>query len=271
MNTLSTITKPSDLAPKTLSKMFGIEKYFPLIEAICAYPEQQQRILVVGCHGSGKSLFSELLFKRLACQNPIEIDSCNDCECCRNTDDYMDYWADAALTDSRRAFLSKLDELPSGTMLTLCRKVFLYDNIDLLSSSQLNYVSSVMERKCNNGHMIVTATEMKRLPEPLINRFTPIHLEYTKQSMRAVGNDIAQKLAIEFDAAALYVVIDNGQYLPGALLKFLRDFKLTSRPLTLTNLNHPVLEASGSAIELTDEMAAVALKERVKPKLLKGH
>ncbi len=270
MNLPNDIRTLSDLRPNTISEMFGIEENIILfIEGMHAHPERQVRVLITGPHDSGKSLLAAHLYKSLGCENPNGVDPCNVCGNCRDADWYIDM-SDARCYDSRGAVHDKLDELASGTVLMPGNRAFLFENIDALSSSSLNIIASRFDRKFHRGHMIMTATETQELPQSLRNRFTPLPLRYNKESMRALGNHIAQKLSIKVDADALERLIDRTLCLPGKLLEFFWQLGFISTALTLESFHHPVLKLISPVSEATNKRELGGLREQRKSMLLEG-
>lgn len=270
MSAISSIRTPSDLQPKTFSEMFGIEGIISFIKKIRAQPERQVWMLISGPHGSGKSLIASLIHKSMSCENANGIDPCNVCTNCRNADWYIDY-ADARRNDTREGVLHKLCELAQGTVIMPDQRIFLYENIHSLSSSNLKLIASQFDRKYHRGHMILTATETQELPQLLKDRFIPIRLQYTKQSMQAWGNHIAEKLSIQVvEPAALGRIIDKTLCLPGNLLDYLWRFRFISNNLTLESLQHPDLKLLGAAVDVTNINGHAALLEPYKTRLLEG-
>ncbi len=129
--------------------------------------------LFTGSRGTGKTTCARILAKAVNCINPHEDGSpCLECEICRNSDR-------AALTDiieidaASNNGVDDIRELREAALYTpeQCKfKVYIIDEVHMLSASAFNALLKIMEEPPSYVRFILATTEIHKVPATILSR-----------------------------------------------------------------------------------------------------
>lgn len=146
--------------------------------------------LFTGSRGTGKTTCARILAKTLNCPNSKDGNPCLECEICRSADedtltDIIEI--DAASNNS----VNDIRELRDATVYTpeLCRyKVYIIDEVHMLSTSAFNALLKIMEEPPEYVKFVLATTEIHKVPATIISRCQRYDFRRIRQ------NDIASRL-----------------------------------------------------------------------------
>lgn len=167
-----------------------------------------------GQRGIGKTTIARILAKAVNCLEPINGEPCNHCKNClsiinNETSDIVEI--DAASNngvDEMRDLLEKVNFLPS----TLKKKVYIIDEVHMLSISAFNALLKTLEEPPAHVMFILATTEPHKIPMTILSRcqrfdFKQLSNEETKEKLQ----EIATKENILIEDEALYAISEASE------------------------------------------------------------
>lgn len=171
--------------------------------------------LFTGSRGTGKTTCARIFAKAVNCLHPKDGEPCLECEICK----YSDSGALADIIEIDAASNSRVDdirELREGVNYTpeMCKyKVYIIDEVHMLSAGAFNALLKTMEEPPPHVKFILATTEIHKVPETIVSRCQ--HFDFH----RIRSEDIAARLmyiaqhesfTLSEDAAALIARLSDG-------------------------------------------------------------
>ena len=171
--------------------------------------------LFTGSRGTGKTTCARIFAKAVNCENPHDGEPCLDCKICKAADNGT--LADIIEIDA--ASNSKVDdirELREGVIYTpeMCKyKVYIIDEVHMLSPGAFNALLKTMEEPPEHVKFILATTEIHKVPATIVSRCQ--HFDFH----RIRTEDIVSRLCfisqqegftLEKDAAEMIARLSDG-------------------------------------------------------------
>ncbi len=171
--------------------------------------------LFTGSRGTGKTTCARIFAKAINCLNPIDGQPCLECEVCKNADlsalsDIIEI--DAASNNG----VDDIRDLREGANYTpeFCKyKVYIIDEVHMLSVNAFNALLKIMEEPPSYVKFILATTEVHKVPATIISRCQRFDFRrITPPDIADRLNFIAQeeKINLEQNAAELIAKIADG-------------------------------------------------------------
>ena len=171
--------------------------------------------LFTGSRGTGKTTCARIFAKAVNCLSPKDGEPCLECEICKNADK----GALADIIEIDAASNSRVDdirELREGVAYTpeMCRyKVYIIDEVHMLSAGAFNALLKTMEEPPPHVKFILATTEVHKVPETIVSRcqhfdFHRIRTEDIVARLCYIADQ--EKLTLHRDAAQLIARISDG-------------------------------------------------------------
>ncbi len=171
--------------------------------------------LFTGSRGTGKTTCARIFAKAVNCLNPKDGEPCLECEICKNADK----GALADIIEIDAASNSRVDDirdLREGVAYTpeMCRyKVYIIDEVHMLSAGAFNALLKTMEEPPPHVKFILATTEVHKVPETIVSRCQ--HFDFHRirtEDIVARLSYIAEQegLTLHQDAARLIARISDG-------------------------------------------------------------
>ena len=171
--------------------------------------------LFTGSRGTGKTTCARIFAKAINCLNPKDGEPCLECDICKNADN----GALADIIEIDAASNSKVDdirELREGVMFTpeVCKyKVYIIDEVHMLSAGAFNALLKTMEEPPPHVKFVLATTEIHKVPATIVSRCQ--HFDFR----RIRSEDIVARLSyiasqegfiLNEDAAQLIARLSDG-------------------------------------------------------------
>ncbi|SFI71566.1 DNA polymerase III subunit gamma/tau [Nitrosomonas sp. Nm34] len=252
--------------PRNFSELTGQDH---IVKAITHSLEQNRlhhAYLFTGTRGVGKTTIARILAKALNCEAGVTPMPCGACPACISIDkgNFIDLVElDAASNtqvDSMRELLESASYAPTAGRY----KVYLIDEVHMLSRSAFNAMLKTLEEPPEHVKFILATTDPQKIPITVLSRCLQFNLKQIPSSLIAVhlGKILSQE-QIAFDAASL-------QFLARAAQGSMRD-ALSLLDQAIAYGNGVVQEADVHAMlgvidqeYLYDLLEALARKDGVK-------
>ncbi len=200
--------------PQIFDDVYGQEH----ITSILKYETEKSRFshayLFCGSRGTGKTTCAKILAKAVNCEAPVNGNPCNECPSCRAIDagtvtDILEM--DAASNNSVDNIREIRDEVIYTPSVLKC-KVYIVDEVHMLSSSAFNALLKTLEEPPSHVVFILATTELHKLPATIISRCQRFDFRRINVSdIMARLSHIAQKEGIKAENDALRLIAKNAQ------------------------------------------------------------
>ncbi len=196
--------------------------------------------LFAGSRGTGKTTCAKILARAVNCLHPINGDPCGECEICRGLEDgsIMDVVEIDAASNNGVDSIRSLIEESSFTPATAKYRVYIIDEVHMLSTAAFNALLKTLEEPPAHVIFILATTEIHKLLPTILSRcqlFT-----FKRISPEAIADrlsEVAQKedAAIDREAALLIARLSDGAMRDA--LSLLDQCLGRSNPVTLETVN----------------------------------
>ena len=170
--------------------------------------------LFTGSRGTGKTTCSKILAKALNCTNLQDGNPCLECASCKSIDeDYSDISEIDAASNNGVEYVRDLKEDATYAPLAGKRKVYIIDEVHMLSIAAFNALLKLIEEPPPHVVFILATTEVHKVPATILSRcqrfeFRRIDINDSSKRLIEVAGKEGKKLSD--DAAFLISKISNG-------------------------------------------------------------
>ena len=201
--------------PQTFSDVCGQETVTTALKNELKNDRLSHAYLFTGCRGTGKTTCAKILAKAVNCQHPVDGDPCNECDTCRGIDDgsVLDVTEIDAASNNGVDSIRDLREEVSFTPVTGKYRVYIIDEVHMLSAGAFNALLKTLEEPPAHVIFILATTEVHKLPATILSRcqrfdFGRIRPETIAARLQHVAAQ--EGLTLTEDAAALLSRLADG-------------------------------------------------------------
>lgn len=171
--------------------------------------------LFTGPRGTGKTSCAKILAKAVNCLNSADGDACCNCEACRMIEqgDVLDITEIDAASNNGVENIRDLKEQVSYTPTSLKYRVYIIDEVHMLSIGAFNALLKTLEEPPSHIIFILATTEVHKLPATILSRCQ--RFDFHRISPEAISRRIqyiAEKegFTVEPAAAARIAALSDG-------------------------------------------------------------
>ena len=194
--------------PKTFDEVIGQEHITRTLKKQVETGRLSHAYLFVGTRGTGKTTCARILAKAVNCENPQNGNPCGKCASCRAIDEgtALDIVEMDAASNSKVEDVRSLREEVIYSPATLRKRVYIIDEVHMLSNSAFNALLKIMEEPPEHLVFILATTELNKVPATILSRcqkhsFKRIETSLISAQLMKIAS--AEGFMLQPDAAAL--------------------------------------------------------------------
>lgn len=176
--------------------------------------ETAHAYLFTGSRGTGKTSCAKILAKAINCLTPNEGNPCGTCQACIETDSgatditEMDAASNNGVDDVRA-----LREEVAYTPVSLKKRIYIIDEVHMLSSSAFNALLKTLEEPPSHVVFILATTEIHKVPATILSRcqrfeFKRIDMDESAKLLTQIAQN--ENASLDNDAALLISRLSDG-------------------------------------------------------------
>ena len=193
--------------PRTFREMVGQEHVLQALINALDHDRLHHAYLFTGTRGVGKTTIGRILAKCLNCETGVSSEPCNQCSACQEINEgrFVDLIeVDAASrtkVEDTRELLENVQYAPSRGRY----KVYLIDEVHMLSNSSFNALLKTLEEPPPHVKFLLATTDPQKLPVTILSRCLQFNLKNMNPE-RIVNHlmYVLEKELVPFEEAALW-------------------------------------------------------------------
>lgn len=182
------------------------------ITSVLKYQAKSGRVshayLFCGSRGTGKTSCAKILAKAVNCENPKDGNPCGECAACRLIDSggATDVMEMDAASETGVDYIRSIKEEVRYSPLMLKKKVYIIDEVHMLSESAFNALLKTLEEPPEHVVFVLATTEVHKIPATVVSRcqrfdFRRLPVEILSGRLEYIAEN--EGIALEPDAAQM--------------------------------------------------------------------
>ncbi len=158
--------------PTVFSDVCGQEHVTSVLQYECENGRISHAYLFCGSRGTGKTTCAKILARAVNCEDPKNGNPCGECASCRSIEagNAMDVLEMDAASNNGVEYIRDIRDAVSFTPAALKRRVYIIDEVHMLSMSAFNALLKTLEEPPEHVVFILATTEMHKLPATIVSR-----------------------------------------------------------------------------------------------------
>ena len=191
--------------PKTFGDVFGQDAITAALKNQVERGHIGHAYLFTGTRGTGKTTCAKIFARAVNCLNPQGGEPCGECEICRGLEEggILDVVEIDAASNTGIDDIRALREEAVYTPASCRYKVYIIDEVHMLSNSAFNALLKIMEEPPAHVIFILATTEIQKVPATILSRCQRYDFgRIPQQTIQKRLEMVAEKEGIELSPAA---------------------------------------------------------------------
>lgn len=156
--------------PSVFADVIGQDHITKVLRSEIMQKSVSHAYLFCGSRGTGKTTCAKILAKAVSCENPVDGDPCGVCEKCKAFENSLDIVEMDAASNNSVNDIRELRDRISFMPIELSRKVYIIDEVHMLSVSAFNALLKTLEEPPAHVMFILATTELNKIPATILSR-----------------------------------------------------------------------------------------------------
>ncbi len=224
--------------PQTFGEVIGQKHVVQTLQNAIKFGRIGQAYLFAGPRGTGKTSLARIFAKTINCTNLKLGEPCLKCDACKNILDgrALDIIEIDAASNTGVDNIRELRETVKLPPSSLKHKVYIIDEVHMLSSGAFNALLKTLEEPPANVIFILATTEVHKIPETILSRVQ--RFDFTRLTIEEIIKrleEISKLEKVKVDREALEIIathseggMRNAESILGQIIS-LEDKKITAQ------------------------------------------
>ena len=171
--------------PSTFNEVIGQDVAVQILERSIEKDKINHAYLFYGVRGTGKTTLARLFAKTVNCEHPINNNPCNECESCKsfNEGKMFDLVEIDAASHNGVDEIRELTEKANFSTTESKYKVYILDEVHMLSKSAFNTLLKTLEEPPKNTIFLLATTEIEKIPDTILSRTIVLNLSLVSKEL----------------------------------------------------------------------------------------
>ena len=200
--------------PNTFDKLVGQEHIVKTLVNQIENDKLGHAYLFTGTRGTGKTTAAKIFARAVNCMHPVNGSPCGECEVCKALADSsnIDVVEMDAASNNGVNEIRDLREKVQYAPVSCKYKVFIIDEVHMLSGSAFNALLKTLEEPPKHAIFILATTEAHKIPATILSRCMrfDFRLIETERIARLI-EDIYTEQGVNYEKEAVYAIASAGE------------------------------------------------------------
>ena len=171
--------------PNTFDEVIGQDVAVQILERSIEKDKINHAYLFYGVRGTGKTTLARLFAKTVNCEHPINNNPCNECDSCKsfNEGKMFDLVEIDAASHNGVDEIRELTEKANFSTTESKYKVYILDEVHMLSKSAFNTLLKTLEEPPKNTIFLLATTEIEKIPDTILSRTIVLNLSLVSKEL----------------------------------------------------------------------------------------
>ena len=198
--------------PMIFEEVMGQEEVISTIKAQIRSNSIPHAYLFTGTRGTGKTSTAKILSRAINCLNPVDCNPCNECSICKGILDesILDIIEIDAASNNGVDDIRELRENVKYPPATAKNKVYIIDEVHMLSSGAFNALLKTLEEPPKNVIFILATTEPHKIPATILSRCQKFDFKrIDSETTLKLCLKICDSMEISYEESAINLIVKN--------------------------------------------------------------
>lgn len=199
--------------PKTFDEVVGQDHIVKTLENQIKMDKISHAYLFTGSRGTGKTSSAKIFARAINCLNPKNGSPCGECEVCKAlSENNMDILEIDAASNNGVDEIRELREKVKYPPVVGKYKVYIIDEVHMLSSSAFNALLKTLEEPPKYVVFILATTEVHKLPATILSRCLRFDFRLVSlEDLSALLRKVLTNENIKFDEQSINIIARAGE------------------------------------------------------------